>query len=159
MDLPIRMKNVFDVGHLSVDRLLSEWRWLYPKPVTLIACDAFGDLFLREESGKILKLDVSVGQLTEVSRSEEEFRVAAASVEKRAEWFKEEDERAAGEQGLAPGSHQCIGFKIPLMFAQSGRPGDAYVADLYELVGFLGDLNRQVATLPDGTKVRLKVID
>jgi hypothetical protein len=153
------MKNAFDVGHLSVDRLLSEWRWLCPQPLTLIACNAFGDLFLRDESGKVLKLDVSVGQLTEVSPSDEEFRVAAASGEKRAEWFKEEDERAGEEQGLVPGSHQCIGFKIPLMFAQSGRPGNAYVADLYEQVSFLGDLNRQVATLPDGTKVRLKVTD
>src|SRR5262245_20759622 len=153
------MKNVFNVGHLSVDRLLSEWRWLYPKPVTLIACNAFGDLFLRDESGKVLKLDVSVGQLTEVSPSEEEFRVAAASGEKRAEWFNEEDERAAGEQGLVPGPNQCIGFKIPLMFAQSGGPGNAFVAHLYELVAFLGDLNRQVASLPDGTKVMLKVTD
>lgn len=152
------MKDVFDVGHLSVDRLLSEWRWLCPQPVTLIACNAFGHLFLRDESGKVLKLDVWVGQLTEVSPSEEKFRVAAAGG-KGAEWFKEEDERAAGEQGLVPGSNQCIGFKIPLMFAESGRSGNAYAADLYEQVSFLGDLNRQVATLPDGAKIKLKVTD
>jgi hypothetical protein len=36
-------------------------------------------------------------------------------------------------------------------------PENVYVADLYEQVSFLGDLNRQISKLPDGTKVRLHV--
>jgi hypothetical protein len=59
----------FDVAHLSIDRLMSEWRWLCPQPMTLVARTAFGDLFLRDASGKVSKLNVSAGQLTEVSES------------------------------------------------------------------------------------------
>jgi len=40
------------------------------------------------------------------------------------------------------------------MFAESGAPNNAYLADLYEQVSFLGDLHRQISKLPDGTKVR-----
>jgi hypothetical protein len=146
------LNGVFDVQHLSIDRLLTEWRWLCPQTVALVARNAFGDLFLRDDSGKILKLDLSVGQLTEVCESEERFRVLAD--EKRQEWFLEDDALAAAKRGLVPNSSQCIAFKIPLMLAESGTPNNVYVADLYEQVSFLGDVHRQTSALPDGTKAR-----
>src|SRR5271165_2507398 len=149
--------NPFDVGHLSVERLLSEWRWLVSEPVTLIARSAFGDLFMRNEAGSVFKLDVSVGQLSEVAESEDEFRAMSATAEKRQHWFGETDELAAAERGLSPNALQCIAFKTPLLFAESGTPENVYVADLYEQVSFLGDLNRQILGLADGTKVRLNV--
>ncbi len=45
----------------------------------------------------------------------------------------------------------------PLIFAESGSPDTPYVADLYENISFLGDLNRQISSLPDGAKVRIRV--
>jgi hypothetical protein len=75
--------------------------------------------------------------------------------EKRQDWFAEDDALTASQRGLIPNSSQCIAFKAPLMFAESGAPDNVYVADLYEQVSFLGDLNRQVSALPDGAKVRL----
>jgi hypothetical protein len=63
---------------------------------------------------------------------------------------------AAVDRGLKANAHQCIAFKIPLQFAEGGAPTRAYVADLYEQVSFLGDLNRQTSHLPDGSKVRLR---
>jgi hypothetical protein len=46
------------------------------------------------------------------------------------------------------------------MFAESGSvPNNAYLADLYELVSFLGYLNQQTAELAPGAKVRLVVKD
>lgn len=153
------MSSPFEVEDLSVDRLMSEWRWLCPQRVILLARNVFGDLFLRDESGKVLKLTVSVGQLTEVCESEERFRARASTSEMRQEWFAEDDELAAARRGLTPNLHQCIAFKIPLLFAESGGPDNAYLADLYEQVAFLGDLNRQVSTLPDSTKIKLVVKD
>jgi hypothetical protein len=151
------MIRSFDVEHLSVERLLSEWRWLVSEPVTLVARNAFGDLFMRNEAGSVCKLDVSVGQLSEIAESEDEFRAMCATAEKRRQWFGEADELAAAERGLSPNALQCIAFKTPLVFAESGTPDNAYIADLYEQVSFLGDLNRQISGLADGTKVRLNV--
>jgi hypothetical protein len=150
------MKDYFLVEHLSSERLLEEWRWLCPQPVALVARNAFGDLYLRDEFGKIVKLDVAIGQIKEVAESEAEFRKLASTEEKREEWFAESDELAASGQGLNPGASQCIGFKTPLVFAESGTPSRAYLADLYEYVSFLGELHRQISQLPDGSKVRLE---
>ena len=151
------MERYFIVDHLDVDRLLSEWRWLSPQPMAIVARSAFGDLFLRDEAGKIFKLDIAIGKLNEVARSEEEFRDLAGTKEKREQWFAESDELAARKRGLNPNQDQCIAFKTPIIFAGAGIPNNAYVGSLYEQVSFLGDLNRQVAELPDGSKVQLRI--
>jgi hypothetical protein len=125
--------------------------------MTLAARNVFGNLFLADESGKVFRLDVAVGKLTRVADSEAQFRDLAESHDKREEWFAEADEQAFGARGLKPNATQCIGFSVPLVFAESGSPGTPYVADLYEHISFLGDLNRQISSLPDGAKVRLRV--
>ena len=151
------MERDFQVDHLDVDRLLSEWRWLCPQPLALVARSAFGDLFLRDEAGKIFRLDVAIGQLKEIARSETEFRDLAGAKDKREQWFAESDELTALERGLKPNQDQCIAFKTPIMFAEAGTPNNAYLGSLYEQVSFLGDLNRQISQLPDGSKVQLRI--
>ncbi|MFZ0279732.1 MAG: hypothetical protein WA254_09365 [Candidatus Sulfotelmatobacter sp.] len=145
------------MDQLDIERLLADWRWLCPKPMTLLARSAFGDLFLRDESGEVFGLDVAAGKLTKIADSEAEFRELAASQKKRAEWFREAAEQSALARGLKPDATQCIGFSVPLIFAESGSPDTPYVADLYEHISFLGDLSRQISSLPDGAKVRLRV--
>jgi hypothetical protein len=151
------MEPWFLVDHLEVERLLSEWRWLCPQRMALVARTAFGDLFLRNDAGAVFWLDVAVGKLTKVSDSEAHFRAMAETSQKRGEWFAETDAQAAAKRGLEANPSQCVGFKVPLVFAESGSPDTAYVADLYEYVSFLGDLHRQISNLPDGSKIRLQV--
>lgn len=151
------MQDWFAVHDLDVERLLVDWRWLCGKPMALVARNAFGDLFLRDESGYVHQLDVAIGKLTKVADSEAHFAELALSGERQEEWFAVADEKAAIARGLEPNKVQCIGFSVPLVFAESGCSDTAYVADLYEHVSFLGDLNRQIAELPEGAKVRLRV--
>jgi len=150
------MEQWFLVDHLDAERLLSEWRWLCPSQMGLIARTGFGELFLQDEVGAVFRLNTSVGELTRVASSDSEFREMAERTETKEEWFAESELRACTDRGLLPSNTQCIGLSVPLVFAEGG-PSDAYIADLYEYVSFLGDLNRQISTLPDGSKVRLRV--
>lgn len=147
----------FPVDDRDGERLMQSWRWLCPCSVSLIARSAYGDLFLRDKDGKILRLDVGIGQLTEIAESESQFRQLLRDPAKREEWLAEADAKAAAERGLRPSKTQCIGFKIPLIFRENGSPDNAYVADVHEYVAFLGDLHEQIANFPDGTKVKLVV--
>ena len=133
-----------------------DWRWLCPQTVELVARNAFGDLYLKDEEGKVLRLDVAIGRLEQVANSEKEFRELAADADRRQEWFAEKDEQAAARRGLKASKTQCIAFKTPLVFAESGKPNNAYVADLYEQISFLGHLHRQLKDVPDGGKIQLK---
>jgi hypothetical protein len=155
-----RMEAYFNVGDLSAERLLAEWRWLCPTPVSLVARTAFGDLFLRTESGTVVKLDVSAGQLTVVAETVGQFLSMAALPEKRSKFFAEDDERAVAQRGLVPTASECIAFKIPLCFRESATaPNNVYVANLYEYISFLGEIHRQIADQQDGKKIRLRVTD
>lgn len=149
------MTNHFAVDHLDVERLLTDWRWLCPNQMSLIARDAFGNLFLRDHEKRVYRLDVAVGKLLKVADSELQFHELAPT--KREEWFAENDEAAAAARGLEPNEKQCIGFSVPLVFRESGTADTAYIADLYEHISFLGDLHRQIANLPDGAQVRLVI--
>ena len=151
------MGILFQVDHLETERLLSEWRWLCPSKVFLVGRNAFGELFLSDKSGTVLWLNTTTGRLDKVADSESQFRDMAETAEKRAEWFAEPEMTSYAKLGLKPNSSQCIGFSVPAVFAQGGTPATAYIADLYEYVSFLGDLHRQISSLPDERNVRLVV--
>jgi hypothetical protein len=148
----------FDIQHLDANRLLAQWRWLCTEPVTLIARNGFGDLFLRTAEGKVMLLDVGDGSLTEVAESESRFKDFLKQAAKRELWFAEGEMETFAELGLKLNNLQCIGFKTPIVFAESANvPNNAYVADLYEEVSFLGDLHRQISNVPNRGKVRLNI--
>jgi hypothetical protein len=148
----------FEIEHLDVNRLLEQWRWLCTKPVSLVARSGFGDLFLRTAEGKVLCLNVRKGTLAEVAESESSFKNSLKHSATRDLWFAEQQLEALASHGLKPNDLQCVGFKVPVIFSESADvPNNAYVADLYEQVSFLGDLHRQIADVPDGAKVILKV--
>jgi hypothetical protein len=150
--------QVLRVDALVVDRLLADWCWLCPEPVSLVARNTFGDLFLVSAEGRVLWLQVATGELAEVAASQSQFLDLLNQNKGREAWLAETDAKAAAERGLLPSAAQCVGFKVPLVFSQSGEVADnAYVADLYEQVSFLGDLHRQISGFPDGASIQLRV--
>jgi hypothetical protein len=150
--------RVFDISKIDVERLLEQWRWLCPQRVALLARNCFGDLFLGAEDGQVLWLDVTSAVLHRIASSESEFDELLMQPTNRNAWLAEDELQSCEGRGLAPDDFQCIGFKTPLVFAESAAtPDNAFVADLYEHVSFLGELHRQIANEPDGAKVRLRV--
>ena len=146
----------FRVDGLDIERLLSDWRWLCSSPMRLLARNIFGELFLEDKSGAVFWLNTTVGKLTKVAQTKTEF-LELARTPKCREWFVEKEALAYANRGLIPGPSQCIGFSVPAVFAEGGTPDTAFVADIYEHVSFLGDLHQQMSTLPDGSKIRLRV--
>jgi len=134
---------------LDSGRLLREWRWLCPPLLTVIDRNAFGDLFLTDEAGRVHMIDVGSSKLAVIAESIAEFRTAALSGDKQIEWFEEDAVDAAKARGFIPGAGQCIGFSTPVVFVEGGGLDSAYIADLYEYVGFPGDIRRQIADVPD----------
>jgi len=131
---------------------------LCPVPFELVARNAFGDLFLRDTDGKVNWLDVAGGELKKVADLDSAFweAIECDGIPELAEL--EADARGFDLMGLSPATDQCIGFKMPLVFAESKNvPDNAYIADLYECVSFLGNLHYQLRNHPDGTKVELVI--
>lgn len=152
------MYPCFDIDGISVERLLREWKWLASGEFNLLAVNAFGDLFLQDSRGWAHRLDVTSGTISPIATSTEEFREAAKDVRRKKDWLLEDLAEQAEHEGCCPGKGQCLGGKIPFVFAQSANaPDNMYVADLYEFVSFMGDLHSQMKNVPDGGQVKIKV--
>ena len=152
------MISYFDVRKLSAERLLEGWRWLCPQDLRLVAINAFGDLFLENHDGSILRLDVSAGLLVPISDSLANFECSASNPANQKAWFFSDVEARLEQTGYHLGYNQCFGYKIPLVFKEStGVADNVYVADPYDLVSFLGNLHQQLRDQPDGARVRLNI--
>ena len=139
-----------------LEGLLHEWKWMVQGEFDLLAVNPFGDLFLKAADGTVHQLDITGGTISSVAQTEIEFRGAAE--DRRGEWFLERLAEQARQKGCSPGKGQCVGYKIPPIFKESANaPDNAYVADLYEFVSFMGDLHHQIGNVPDGGQVRLKI--
>jgi len=152
------MYPCFDVQGISVERLLHEWKWMAPGKYGLLAVNPFGDLFLKDANGTVHRLDITGGTISTVAGTEMEFREAAKGAGQRDDWFLQRLAEQASQKGCSPKKGQCVGYKIPTVFKESANvPDNAYVADLYEFVSFMGDLHHQINDVPDGGQIRLKI--
>src|SRR5580698_1835951 len=97
------MYPCFDIDGISAEILLREWKWLTSEEFSLLAVNAFGDLFLQDVGGRVHRLDVTSGTIFLVAISTMEFRQAAKHAAKRKEWFLEELAEDADRKGCSPG--------------------------------------------------------
>jgi len=75
---------------LDSERLLREWRWFCPQSLTVIDRNAFGDLFLKDEAGRVHMLNVGLGDFTLIAESVPEFRTLAVTSDKQKQWFQKD---------------------------------------------------------------------
>ena len=114
---------------------------------------AFGDLFLRDQSGHIHFLDLMCGEFKQVAESQEEFDRLCEDREQRRNLFVSflltEVRKLRGE--LAAG--ECYSCKLPLSLGGQLEADNFERTDLRVHYSILGQLHQQARHLPPGTKI------
>jgi hypothetical protein len=135
------------------DTLLSDWRWLVSPDFAPVLMTAFGDLFLRDQSGHIHFLDLMSGELKQVAESQQEFDRLCEDREQRRSWFVgfllTEVRKSCGE--LEAG--ECYSCKKPLSLGGQLETDNFERTDLQVHYSILGQLHQQTRHLPPGTKI------
>lgn len=132
---------------------LEAWNWLPLTHLSVCAVSAFGEVFFRNETGKIIQLDTIKGSLSKVSDSTSDF-VAQIKLEDVQDKlllagfiFSMRNNGSHLEKG------ECYDFKIPPIL------GGAFHIDNIEKTSFIvkldiaGQIHQQVKDLPDGTEI------
>jgi hypothetical protein len=149
------------VDHSAFDwpRLLTEWAWLLPPKLTVWLMNRFGDLFLILEDGSVHLLDVGGGSLTRLAEGREDFCRQVDEGDNANQWLMIPlvDRVVAAGLGLEPG--QCYGYKIPPVLGGGYTVENTVVLPVAEHIGFCGSLHHQIADVPDGGQVVLRVGD
>jgi|SRR5438046_6924127 len=138
---------------LPFESLLSDWRWLVQPHFTPVLMTAFGDLFLRDQTGGVHFLDLMSGKFKQVAASQEEFERLCDDTEQRRSWFigflLTEIRRSRGD--LAAG--ECYSCKTPLSLGGQLDADNFERTELRVHYSTLGQLHRQTRHLPPGTKI------
>ena len=148
------MRANIPVEGLSAENLLEDWTWLAKKRYTLIAMNAFGDMFLRGESGETDMLQLEAGEVTTVADSATEFQKLTSDKEKQQSWFFTGLLTRLEMAGHKLDDGQCFALKKPIVLGGSVSLDNIEVAPITVHVSLLGQIHRQVQQLAPGTKVQ-----
>jgi hypothetical protein len=151
--MPVPAHLSITTDGLPFDSLLSDWRWLVSADFTPVLMTAFGDLFLRDQSGGIHFLDLMSGEFKQVAESQEEFDRLCEDKEQRRSWFigflLMEVRKLRGDLSVG----QCYSCKTPLSLGGHLEADNFERIDLQVHYGILGQLHRQTRHLAPGTKI------
>jgi len=144
---------------LSSDTVLEDWIWLLKKPHTIIAMNNFGDMFLRDEKGTILLLNVARGTLERVATSAAEFQRLAADKERQRRWFLTDFLTQIESAGLTLSNGVCFAFKKPLKLGGTVEVSNVEIASITVHVSPQGQILQQLRDLPPGTTTKEVTIE
>ena len=108
------------------DDLVDAWTWLVGRDKTVIMVSAIGDLFLRDENGKIFWLNVGEGKFTSAARGIQEFDNRLKDADQVNERFMIDLVTALRESGKELKENQLYSYgKLPVL-------GGDYTVDNFE---------------------------
>jgi hypothetical protein len=135
------------------------WGWAGLDPDQIVGDNDFGNLMIKDKSGRYWRLCPEDLNCRVVAESRPELDALSRSQEFLRDWHMIELLAQAKERvgTLRPGYKYCL--KIPgLLGGEYGGDNLASIP-IGELISASGHIARQVAELPDGAKVRLTIVD
>ena len=156
MDVKTLTRNF---GNVPLEELLSDWRWLIDDAYSPLLMTAFGDLFLKSETGGVYFLDLVSGEFNRVAATVNEFETLLRNPEKVEEWLMPDLVMSLREQGMTLEDRECYGYKIPPVLGGEISVENVEPSDLAVYFSILGQIHHQVHDLPPGTPITGFTVD
>ncbi|SRR6266496_3033060 len=138
--------------------LLKFWRWLIPESLNPVCVTKLGDLFLADESESVWFLDVGTGSLERIADSTDAWTRTLSDPNQLNLWSAGPLVEKLEKAGLRLQEGECY------TYWQSPMMGGEYDVRNFKVVpiqmhfNIWGPLLESVKDLPDGTRVRFKVV-
>jgi hypothetical protein len=142
--------------------IATAWEWLIgDQDWSPVLCSRLGDLFFERSNGRIDWLSCSTGSVYSAAADLHAFDTICRDWgEPASEWFGPGLVEQLHEAGKIAGPADCYLFLIQPVFAECRyEPDNLEVVPVREVLVGLSDIHQQLAALPDGQKVQIKVID
>jgi hypothetical protein len=145
-----------DVDLGEVGAALSEWSWLLKGEWSPLLVSASGDVFLKNKSGQVFRLDTGGGELESVAFTVEAFYEGLQLPNSEHEWLLAPVVEELRLQGKTLSQGQCYGFTIlPIFKEGSYGAKNRFVLSALEHIRFTGDMHSRLQDVPDGQPVQL----
>jgi len=150
---------IIDQEGLDWSNLLSEWTWLLPTTLTPWIVNRLGDIIVVNEDETVSFFDVCCGRFKPIAGSRDDLIRLIDLDDNANAWLAISIVDKLVEAGLALRPQTVYGFKVPPLLGGKYEPENFEVTDISVHYGFLGDLYGQMKDVPDGSKVRVKIIN
>jgi hypothetical protein len=135
------------------------WGWSGPTIAAVTAVNPFGHMVLRASTGDYFYFDPEELTLTQIARDEHELFRYMALPNVRELWDAEKLVEQARALLGAPVRGGAYHWKIPPILGGSYDADNMTSLPLTEIVLSTGHIGEQIKGLPDGTEIRLKVVE
>jgi hypothetical protein len=139
--------------------MLRDWTPPLPPSFTLWLVNRFGDAFVVDDGGSINLLDVGAGTFTHLAADRAQFAELLGHDDNANNWLLIPLVDACREAGMTLVPGQCYGFKSPPVLGGKYEVANIKPTNLSVHYSFLADIYKQTKDLPDGTKIKIVVVD
>ena len=142
-----------------IETLLEAWGWCGIAPSEVVGENDFGNLMIKDDSGRYWRLCPEDLYCKVVAQNRGELDALQTNQEFLRDWYATGlVDYASSKLGvLAEGRKYCL--KIPSVLGGAYGEDNIGTIALEELVRASGHIAREIKDLPDGSKVKIKVVD
>lgn len=149
---------LIDQAHLDWSELLQSWGWLLPGNFTLWLVNRFAELIMVYEDGSVHMLRSDAGEVIRLADSRDHFSNLIDLDDNAADWLLIPLVDQCVASGMLLREGQCYAFKLPPLLGASYELDNIYAAHIAEYLPYLADIHKQLHGMPDGTKVKIKIV-
>ncbi len=142
-----------------IKEIKNSWGWCGIDPIAIVDENEFGNLMIEDSQGKYWRLCPEDLYCEIVANNREELNQLATDQEFLEDWYMQAlVEQAKAHLGQTSEDRKyCLA--IPGVLGGEYSVSNVKSSPLSELVRFSGSLAEQIRDLPDGTQVKLEVVD
>ena len=142
-----------------IDQVRAAWSWVGIDPVEIVGENDFGNLIVGDILGRYWRLTPEDCSFEVVASNREDLDVLLKNQEFLRDWNMQAlVDYAFKKLGALPkGRKYCL--KIPGVLGGEYGGDNIATMSLNELIGFSGYVAKQIKDLPDGSKIKLKVVE
>ncbi|AUI85919.1 DUF1851 domain-containing protein [Vibrio azureus] len=142
-----------------IQEIKEAWGWVGIEPIEIVGENDFGNLMIEDVNGRFWRLCPEDVDCKLVANNRDELNLLSKDQEFLEDWYMqplvENAKDHLGELGI--GQKYCLA--IPGVLGGVYDLSNIKVSSLIEIIRFSGYLGKQIEDLPDGTQIKLKVVD
>jgi hypothetical protein len=142
-----------------IDDVKKSWAWrgIYPKEI--IQLNAFGNVILKDKAGKYWRISPEELDASVIADSEKAYSALRRDKAFMCDWeMANLVKRAEKKLGPQP-KGRCFCLKVPGVLGGSYTIENIGTISIKELIHASGDLAKQIEDMPDGAKIKFKIVD
>jgi hypothetical protein len=142
-----------------IEEIKEAWGWVGLDPAEIVGENDFGNLIIKDASGKYWRLCPEEVYCKVVAESRDDLDALSHSQEFLADWYMSSLIEVAKEKlGHLPKERKyCL--KIPGILGGEYNAGNIGVISQRELISFSGYLGKEIKDLPDGAKIKFSFVE